>query len=229
MRRIVTWSVRGRHPWIVIAIWVVVAGALSVGRTPERDHNDASKGLSNAREQARRRLQQRPSPTPRDAGDRRVQLGAPLTTADKAAIAQGQAWLKSGVEPMNSASVQYSPDGKGALIFASLNGNPGDAPSATRCRPSATTSAKRSAACRCGSPAPAAHHRRLQDLPQRRRQAADRHGHPRARAAPAHLPLAGPALRPSSLGFGYFVAGGILALVAKATARRSRARPPRSW
>jgi putative drug exporter of the RND superfamily len=51
---------------------------------------------------------------------------APLTEADKAAIAEGEAWLKSGAEPIISARVEYSPDGKGALLFASLNGNPGD-------------------------------------------------------------------------------------------------------
>src|SRR5665648_1217486 len=51
---------------------------------------------------------------------------APLTQADKAVVAAGEVWLKSGAEPVNSARVEYSPDGKGALLFASLDGNPGD-------------------------------------------------------------------------------------------------------
>ena len=130
MRRIITWSVRGKHPWIVIAVWIVVAGALSMGpKLQSVTTNDASKGLSNAVESKRAdALQQQYFPNARGTPVIVVYgSDAALTAADKAAIAQGEAWLKSGAEPINSASVQYSPDGKGALIFASLNGNPGDA------------------------------------------------------------------------------------------------------
>ena len=130
MRRIITWSVRGRHPWIVIAIWIVVAGALSMGpKLQSVTTNDASKGLSNAVESKRAdALQQQYFPNAKGVPVIVVYSSdAALTAADKAAIAQGEAWLKSGAEPINSASVQYSPDGKGALIFASLDGNPGDA------------------------------------------------------------------------------------------------------
>ena len=130
MRRIITWSVRGRHPWIVIAIWIVIAGALSMGpKIQSVTTNDASKGLSNAVESKRAdALQQQYFPNAKGTPVIVVYgSDVPLTAADKAAIAQGEAWLKSGAEPINSASVQYSPDGKGALIFASLNGNPGDA------------------------------------------------------------------------------------------------------
>jgi putative drug exporter of the RND superfamily len=130
MRRIITWSVKGRHPWIVIAIWIVVAGALSMGpKLQSVTTNDASKGLSNAVESKRAdALQQRYFPNAKGTPVIVVYSSdAPLTAADKAAIAQGETWLKSGAEPINSASVQYSPDGKGALIFASLDGNPGDA------------------------------------------------------------------------------------------------------
>ncbi len=130
MRRIIAWSVRGRHPWIVLAIWVVIAGALSMGpKIQSVTTNDASKGLSNAVESKRAdALQQQYFPNAKGTPVI-VVFGSdvPLTAADKAAIAQGEAWLKSGAEPINSASVQFSPDGKGALIFASLNGNPGDA------------------------------------------------------------------------------------------------------
>jgi hypothetical protein len=31
MRNIITWSTRGKHPWIVIAVWILIAGALSMG------------------------------------------------------------------------------------------------------------------------------------------------------------------------------------------------------
>ena len=54
MRRIVTWSVRGRHPWIVIAAWIVVAGLLSTGpKLQSVVSNDASKGLSSHLESKR--------------------------------------------------------------------------------------------------------------------------------------------------------------------------------
>jgi RND superfamily putative drug exporter len=130
MRRIITWSVRGKHPWIVLAIWVVIAGALSMGpKIQSVTTNDASKGLSNAVESKRADALYQAS-FPNAKGTPVIVVygsDVPLTAADKAAIAEGEAWLKSGAEPINSASVQFSPDGKGALIFASLNGNPGDA------------------------------------------------------------------------------------------------------
>ena len=130
MRKIITWSTRGRHPWIVIAVWIAIAGALSMGpKLQSVTTNDASKGLSNAVESKRAdALQQASFPGAKGTPVIVVYSSdARLAAADKAAIAQGEAWLKSGAEPINSASVQFSPDGKGALIFASLNGNPGDA------------------------------------------------------------------------------------------------------
>jgi uncharacterized membrane protein YdfJ with MMPL/SSD domain len=129
MRRIITWSVRGRHPWIVIAVWIVIAGALSMGpKLQSVTTNDASKGLSNKVESKRADALQQASFLNAKGTPVIVVYSsdAPLTAADKAAIATGEAWMKSGAEPVNSASVQYSKDGKGALIFASLNGNPGD-------------------------------------------------------------------------------------------------------
>jgi uncharacterized membrane protein YdfJ with MMPL/SSD domain len=92
VRRIITWSVRGRRPWIVIAAWIVVADLLAIGpRLQSVTSNDASRGL-----------------------------------LDKVESKRAEAWLLSGGEPINSASVQFSEDGKGALVFASLDGNPGD-------------------------------------------------------------------------------------------------------
>ncbi len=129
MRRIITWSVRGRHPWIVIAVWVVVAGLLSMGpKLASVTTNDASKGLSDKVESKRADALQQARFA--DAKGTPVivvySAEAPLTAADKAAIGAGKDWLLGGEEPVNSASVQYSEDGKGALIFASLDGNPGD-------------------------------------------------------------------------------------------------------
>ena len=129
MRRIITWSVRGRHPWIVIAAWIVVAGLLSMGpRLSSVTSNDASRSLAATVESKRAdALQQASFP---DAKGTPVIVvfssDEPLTAADKAAIGAGEEWLMSGAEPVNSARIEYSPDGKGALVFASLDGNPGD-------------------------------------------------------------------------------------------------------
>jgi RND superfamily putative drug exporter len=129
MRNIITWSTRGRHPWIVIAVWILIAGVLSMGPTLQSvTSNDASKSLPASVESKRAdALQQASFP---DAKGTPVIVvfssGEPLTEADKATIAEGEAWLKSGAEPINSARVEYSPDGKGALVFASLDGNPGE-------------------------------------------------------------------------------------------------------
>ncbi|MCX6373012.1 MAG: MMPL family transporter [Actinobacteria bacterium] len=129
MRNIITWSTRGRHPWIVIAIWVLVAGGLATGpKLQSVTSNDASKSLPASLESKRADALQQASFA--DAKGTPIIVvyssEAQLTEADKAAIAEGEAWLTGGAEPINSARVEYSPDGKGALIFASLAGNPGD-------------------------------------------------------------------------------------------------------
>jgi putative drug exporter of the RND superfamily len=129
MRRIITWSVRGRHPWIVIAIWIVIAGALSMGpKLQSVTTNDASKGLSAKVESKRADALQQASFPDAKGTPVIVVYGseAPLTAADKAAIGAGKDWLTGGAEPVNAARVEYSEDAKGALIFASLSGNPGD-------------------------------------------------------------------------------------------------------
>jgi len=129
MRRIITWSVRGKNPWLVIAVWVVIAGALSMGpKLQSVTSNDASKSLAATVESKRAdALQQAAFP---DAKGTPVivvySADAPLTSADRTAIEAGKDWLLSGEEPVNSARVEFSDDGKGALVFASLDGNPGD-------------------------------------------------------------------------------------------------------
>ena len=46
MRNIITWSTRGKHPWIVIAVWVLIAGGLAAGpKLQSVTSNDASKSL----------------------------------------------------------------------------------------------------------------------------------------------------------------------------------------
>ena len=129
MRRIVTWSTRGWHPWSVIAVWIVVAGVLAMGpRLQSVTTNDASKSLPASLESKRAdALQQASFP---DAKGTPVIVvyssDAPLSAEQKQAIEDGEAWLKSGAEPINSTRIEYSPDGKGALVFASLDGNPGE-------------------------------------------------------------------------------------------------------
>jgi RND superfamily putative drug exporter len=129
MRNIITWSTRGKHPWIVIAVWILIAGALSMGpKLQSVTSNDASKSLAATVESKRAdALQQASFPNAKGTPVIVVYSSdAPLTAAQKAAVGQGEAWLKSGAEPINSANVQFAEDGKGALLFASLNGNPGD-------------------------------------------------------------------------------------------------------
>ncbi len=130
MRNIITWSTRGRHPWIVIAVWILIAGIMAMGPALQSvTSNDASKSLPASLESKRADALQQASFA--DAKGTPIIVvyssEAPLTEADKAAIAEGEAWLTGGAEPINSARVEYSPDGKGALIFASLDGNPGNA------------------------------------------------------------------------------------------------------
>ncbi len=129
MRRIITWSVRGNHPWIVIAVWIVIAGVLSVGpKLQSVTSNDASKSLAAGVESKRADALQQASFPDAEGTPVIVVYSAetPLGAADKAAIGAGKDWLLSGAEPINSASIQFAGDGKGALIVASLSGNPGD-------------------------------------------------------------------------------------------------------
>ena len=129
LRSIVTWSTRGRRPWIVIAVWVLIAGGLAAGpNLASVTSNDSSKSLpANVESKRADALQQASFP---DAKGTPVIVvfssDAPLTAADKAAITAGETWLRSGAEPVNGVRLQYSPDGKGALLFASLDGNPGE-------------------------------------------------------------------------------------------------------
>jgi len=129
MRRIVTWSTRSWHPWVVIAVWVIAAGALAMGPSLQSvTTNDASKTLPASLESKRvEALQQASFP---DAKGTPVIVvfssETPLTAAQKQVVEDGKAWLESGAEPVSSARVEYAPDGKGALIFASLGGTPGE-------------------------------------------------------------------------------------------------------
>ena len=110
MRRIITWSVRGKNPWIVIAVWVIVAGALSMGpKLQSVTSNDASRSLSATIESKRAdALQQASFP---DAKGTPVIVvyssDEPLTAADKAAIGAGEDWLTSGAEPVDGARVGF--------------------------------------------------------------------------------------------------------------------------
>jgi putative drug exporter of the RND superfamily len=129
VRRIVTWSTRGRHPWIVIAVWVVVAAALAMGpKLQSVTTNDASRSLPPSLESRRADALQQAKFANAKGTPVIVVYSAneALTAEQKAAIEQGAVWLKSGAEPITSTRVEYAEDGRGALIFATLAGNPGE-------------------------------------------------------------------------------------------------------
>jgi len=129
MRKVITWSTRGKHPWIVIAVWALIAGALAMGPSIQSvTTNDASKTLPASLESKRAEALQQASFADAEGTPVIVVFssGASLTAEQKQAIAAGEAWLTSGAEPVNSARVEYSDDGRGALIFASLDGTPGE-------------------------------------------------------------------------------------------------------
>ena len=128
MRRIITWSTRGWHPWVVIAVWVVIAGALAIGPKPAERHEQRRLQVAAGvgREQAGRRAAAGLLPGCQGHADHRgLQFGDGVDRRAEAGHRRGKAWLKSGAEPINSARIEYS-DGKGAIVFASLDGNPGE-------------------------------------------------------------------------------------------------------
>jgi putative drug exporter of the RND superfamily len=129
MRRIVTWSTRAWHPWVVIAVWVIAAGALAMGPSLQSvTTNDASRTLPSSLESKRAEALQQASFPDAQGTPVIVVFSSPstLTTEQKQAIEDGKTWLLSGAEPVNSARIEYSEDGAGALIFASLGGTPGE-------------------------------------------------------------------------------------------------------
>ena len=92
MRNIITWSTRGRHPWIVIAVWVLVAAALSMGpKLQSVTSNDASKSLpANLESKRADALLQASFHSAKGTPIIVVYSStAPLTATDKAAIAAG--------------------------------------------------------------------------------------------------------------------------------------------
>jgi RND superfamily putative drug exporter len=131
MRRIVTWSTRGRHPWIVIGAWIVIAGVLAMGpKLQSVTTNDASRSLPASLESKRADAELQAS-FPDARGTPVIVVyssDTALTEEQKGAVTVDQTWLMSGEEPVvpSSVRIEYSSDGKGALIFASLEGNPGE-------------------------------------------------------------------------------------------------------
>ena len=129
MRKIITWSTRSWHPWLVIAVWVLIAGGLAAGPSLQSvTTNDASKGLPASVESKRAdALQQREFPQSRGTPVIVVfSSDKPLTQEQKSAVDDAQAWLTASGQPITTSRVEYSSDGKAALLFASLKGTPGD-------------------------------------------------------------------------------------------------------
>ena len=145
MRRIITWSIRGRHPWIVIAVWIVIAGALSMGpKLQSVTTNDASKGLSRqGREQARRRaaagvVRRRQG----HADHRRLQLGGAAHRRRQGGDRRrrGLAHERRRADQQRQRAVLPGRQGRAHLRQPERQPR-ATRPSATPCRRSATTSA----------------------------------------------------------------------------------------
>ena len=199
MRRIITWSVRGKHPWIVIAAWIVVAGLLSMGpKIQSVTTNDASKGLSDKVESKRAdALYQASFPNAKGTPVIVVYSSdAALTAAQKAAVTarQGLDARRRGAGQLRQRPVLGRRQGGAALRQPRRQSGRRGLPRLGAGHPRPLRRDGRGHAGARHRPR-RAHHRRLQDLPERRREAARRHGHPRARAAAGHLPLAGAAVR----------------------------------
>jgi uncharacterized membrane protein YdfJ with MMPL/SSD domain len=87
MRRLVTWSTRGWHPWLVVAVWVLIAGVLAMGpKLQSVTSNDASRSLPASVESKRADALQQAS-FPQSGGTPIIVVyssDSPLTAADKA-------------------------------------------------------------------------------------------------------------------------------------------------
>ena len=202
MRNIITWSTRGRHPWIVIAVWVLVAGGMAAGpRLQSVTSNDASKSLPASVESKRAdALQQASFPAAKGTPIIVVySSAAALTPADKAAIAEGEAWLTERRRAHQQRPRGVLPGRQGRAALREPRRQPrrrglprlggGDR------RPLRRLGERHAGA---GHRPRRPHHRRLPDLSQRRREAPPRHGAPGADPPAGHLPLAGPAVRPAA-------------------------------
>ena len=111
MRNAITWSTRGWHPWLVIAVWIVVAGALAMGPSMQSvTTNDASKTLPADLESKRAEaLQQASFPDAKGTPVIVVFSSAEALSAEqKRVIEEGEAWLSGGEEPVSSARIEYS-------------------------------------------------------------------------------------------------------------------------
>ena len=131
MRRIITWSDARQTP--VDRHRDLGAHRRRTLDGPEAAERDEQRRLQVAAGKRREQARRRPAAAlvPRRQGHarhRRLQLHGAARGRRQGRDNRRQAWLASGAEPVNSARVEFSPDGKGALLFASLNGNPGEAP-----------------------------------------------------------------------------------------------------
>ena len=235
MRRIITWSDarqapvdrhrrvdrRGRRP-------------LHGPEAPERDHQRRLQApLRRSRASAPTPCSRPRSRTPRARRSSSSTARTPaLTDAQKAAITAGKAWLleRRRAHQQRQRPVLGGRQGRAALRQPRRQSGRGELPRLGAGHPRPLRRDRRGHAGARHGPR-RAHHRRLQDLPERRRQAARRHRHPRARAAAGHLPLAGAAVRAADRRR--------LRLLRRRrhpgarrqrpSATRSPGRPPRSW
>ena len=127
MGRIITWSTRGWHPFVVVAVWIALATIPFVGpKLSAHTSNDAQQLPSSA--PAQRAQNALDAAFPKAKGTQIIVAygsAAPLTAADRAAVQRGARYLTTGgVGLVGRPVVQFAPDGKGALIAATLTGDP---------------------------------------------------------------------------------------------------------
>ncbi len=130
MDRIVTWSTRSWHPLLVIAAWIALATLPFVGpKLSAHTSNDAQQLPSSAA--AQRAQNALDAAFPRAKGTQIIVAygsSRPLDAQARAAVAAGARYLRTGnVGLVGAPVVQLAPDGKGALIAATLRGDPSQA------------------------------------------------------------------------------------------------------
>ena len=127
MHRIVTWSTRSWHPLLVVAVWVVLATLPFVGpKLSAHTSNDAQQLPANAA--AQRAQNALDAAFPRAKGTQIIIAygsSRPLDGATGRPSRPARATWRPAASGLWGAPVtQIAPDGKGALIAATLRGDP---------------------------------------------------------------------------------------------------------
>ncbi len=132
MNRLLSWVTRSWHPWLVIAVWVALAGGLYLLGPKLSDRTSTSNQDLPAGAEAQRasRLMDRAFPGPQGTPlTLAFGSGSALTDAQKQAVRDVAGWLgaTSSLRLAGEPRVRMAPDGRGALIEVSLRGDPAQA------------------------------------------------------------------------------------------------------